>query len=743
MKRNIVFTLFILFLLVIPAISCASQIENNPLIKEQGEEIIGEGVKLYTYFLSNQSDTQPLTEPTKIFVLRLDLQNPYLEVKSLIGAKGTLEERETVSRMIAGQKNAVAALNGGFFVLINGRPVGTLIREGELIASPNMRGDMPVFALTKNLQPICDFFQFTGEVKASNGQSFPLFGINKPAYNLKDGSLSDTNHLTLYNRSWGVKPRGADPNHPEAMVARIENNLVQEVLPARDVQFEIPVNGYVLWGAGTAADFIRKNLSAGKTISISYKTTPDYEKIKLATGSNSFLVKNGQIAQFQEELKGQTARTAVGFADQGRTLYFIIVEKSPQSNGLEQRDLARFLAGLGLSEALNLDGGGSTTLVARHLGDFDPALVNLPKEGRERKIPDAIGVYNTAPPGEPKGLIITGPDTVVAGVYAEYTVKGYDSHYHPWQPKNLQWDFPAGTKQIEENIEKRVLYFEGTGPKEVSLRVSAAELPVTKKISVVRADDLQALQVTPAKIIAKRGQTIPLAFQVKTKDGRSFPLQSRYVTCQTTLGTIKDSAFETGQQRGQGKIRVTFLDLEIEVPVQIDCLFKDSAQSWAFIQIEELAAAGIVKGFADGSFRPAQVVTRAEMTALLARLLNWPPASKEAHFQDKLPEWAKGVISAGVAQNIVKGYPDGTFKANEPVTRAEMCAILDRALKLEPTKQKLNFQDTMAIPGWAKESISRVVASGLIKGYEDNTLRPKAHITRAEMATVIWRKLNL
>ncbi|MBC7326058.1 MAG: S-layer homology domain-containing protein, partial [Moorella sp. (in: Bacteria)] len=193
---------------------------------------------------------------------------------------------------------------------------------------------------------------------------------------------------------------------------------------------------------------------------------------------------------------------------------------------------------------------------------------------------------------------------------------------------------------------------------------------------------------------------------------------------------------------GRGKITASFNGRQAEVSVQIECLFKDSAQSWAFEQIEDLAAAGLVKGFEDGTFRPAQPVTRSEMTALLARLLDWPPAPREARFKDQLPEWAKGVISAAVAQNIIKGYPDGTFQANNYITRAELCAILDRALKPAPAKEKPGFKDNQEIPAWAKEAVARVVAGGLIRGYEDNTLRPKAQVTRAEMATVLWRQLH-
>jgi len=737
--KRLLSILILLFLICVfmPAAVLAANTGDNPEIAPATEEIISEGVNLYTYLLHKKSDEQPV----KIFVLKIDLTNPDLSLTSLIGAHGNLEERATVSSMATGKDNLVAAINGGFFVMINGRPIGTLIHEGELISSPNMRSDMPVFALGQDGKPVFGFFEFTGEVRSSNGLSYPLFGVNKPAYDLENG-LSDTDHLTLYNRSWGVKCRGNDPNHPEAMTARVKNNIVQQVLPAKDAQFDIPSNGYELWGAGKAADFISQNLVPGLPVTVSFSTTPDYKKIKLSTGSNSFLVQQGQVANFQENLRGNTARTAVGYNNGGKTLYFFVAEKSPDSSGIEQSDLAKFMVGVGIEEGLNLDGGGSTTLVARHLGDSNPSLINVPKEGIERKIPDAIAIFNTAPPGELQNLLITGPDTVVAGTSSEYTIKGYDTHFNPCLPKNLHWDLPAGTKLLGENIYKNELFFESEVSKDVSLQVEDGEISVQKKISVIKAADIRALRVKPTEINAKKGQTISLAFEILTRDNRLVPIQSRFVTYQTTIGQIENGVLATGQQRGQGKITASFDGFEIEIPVWVDCSFKDSAQSWAFNQIEDLAGAGLVKGFDDGTFRPGQNVTRAEMTAFLARFLNWPAASKEASFKDKLPDWAKNDISAGIAQKIIKGYPDGTFKPNKYITRAEMGAILDRSLKLGPTKEKLDYKDAQQIPAWAKDSIARVVAAGLMKGYANRTWQPNAYVTRAEMAAIISREIN-
>ncbi|MEG3071180.1 MAG: phosphodiester glycosidase family protein [Candidatus Syntrophopropionicum ammoniitolerans] len=99
------------------------------------------------------------------------------------------------------------------------------------------------------------------------------------------------------------------------------------------------------------------------------------------------LVQDGQLpAYFTQNITGKHARTAVGVSRDGNTLYLVAVEKYTDpsagvlSVGMTQEELAQFLISIGVWRAVNLDGGGSTTLATRHLGDFDASLVNRPQD---------------------------------------------------------------------------------------------------------------------------------------------------------------------------------------------------------------------------------------------------------------------------------------------------------------------------------------------------------------------------
>lgn len=112
-------------------------------------------------------------------------------------------------------------------------------------------------------------------------------------------------------------------------------------------------------------------------------------------------------------------------------------------------------------------------------------------------------------------------------------------------------------------------------------------------------------------------------------------------------------------------------------------------------------------------------------------------------FSDIVNHWAENYIQHAATKGIVSGYPDGTFKPNHPVTRAEFTVMLIEALQLKGTGAALTFTDTAQIGAWAKQSAARAVQSGIITGYADGSFRPDAQITRAEMAVMIARAMQL
>lgn len=170
-------------------------------------------------------------------------------------------------------------------------------------------------------------------------------------------------------------------------------------------------------------------------------------------------------------------------------------------------------------------------------------------------------------------------------------------------------------------------------------------------------------------------------------------------------------------------------------------VFSDLDSSWAKDLIGEMAARRIVNGYPDGRFLPTKGVTRAEFVTLLANTLGWAPETASVQFKDKIPDWAGGAIAAAVNRGVVKGYDDGTFQPHKIITRAEMAVIIDKALDLADSDQPSNYQDWRQIPSWAVQSIRNTKVAGIMQG-SNNRFRPRDIANRAEATAVVGKVLE-
>ncbi|MGC5772508.1 polysaccharide lyase family 8 super-sandwich domain-containing protein [Paenibacillus pabuli] len=173
--------------------------------------------------------------------------------------------------------------------------------------------------------------------------------------------------------------------------------------------------------------------------------------------------------------------------------------------------------------------------------------------------------------------------------------------------------------------------------------------------------------------------------------------------------------------------------------------FTDIAEHWAKSAILSAAGMKLVSGYPDGTFKPNTAITRAEFTFMLAKALKLEGASSVAAFTDeaKIDGWAKQEIANAVEAGIVSGYADGSFRPNARITRAEMAAMIARALKLSAEAgATTGFADDKDIPKWAKGAIEAVRKLDIVSGRGDNKFVPKGTATRAEAVTILVRILE-
>jgi len=173
-------------------------------------------------------------------------------------------------------------------------------------------------------------------------------------------------------------------------------------------------------------------------------------------------------------------------------------------------------------------------------------------------------------------------------------------------------------------------------------------------------------------------------------------------------------------------------------------LMNDISDHWGRTAITTLQGMNVLGGFPDGTFRPNASVTRAEFASMISRalMLSQNPQAADRFTDLGGMEWAKGGIGAAVSANLMGGFPDNTFGAQRGITRAEIAVILSRIVQ----RNHVRIQNVQAprrfidtIPDWAIAGVQHTTSAGLMGGFPDNTFRPSVIATRAQVASMIYR----
>lgn len=169
---------------------------------------------------------------------------------------------------------------------------------------------------------------------------------------------------------------------------------------------------------------------------------------------------------------------------------------------------------------------------------------------------------------------------------------------------------------------------------------------------------------------------------------------------------------------------------------------KDCENHWAKTSINKAIQQGILKGYDDGTFKPDNPITRAEACAIIAKLDGYDNREYySSNFKDVVKDdWFFNSVTYCYTHSRISGYPDGNFKPYNYLTRAEACKILSLVgkIKIKPELTNSNFAD-VNITHWACRFINAMVDRKFITGYEDNTFKPDKSITRAEFITIVDR----
>ncbi|MEH0929248.1 phosphodiester glycosidase family protein [Micromonospora sp. CPCC 205558] len=340
-------------------------------------------------------------------------------------------------REAANATRAVAAINGDFFDINNsGAAQGVGIRDGQLIQSAVGGHHNAVAVTTSGLGRVIEV-NFDGTATLPAGP-VPLTQFN---------NMVQADGIGAFTELWGTYSRQrAVEGATRVVEVTVSGGRVAGVSGVAG-SGPIAAGSTVLLGRDAGADALA-GLRAGDAVAVAWRPKPsDGSSLHAAVGGGEVLVRDGVVQSIADPTLAP--RTAVGFSADGRKMIMLTVDgRQVDSRGVTQTEMGRMMAELGAHHALNLDGGGSSTLLAREPGAPAVQVENGPSDGIERAVPNGLAIYAPKGSGRLTGYWVETasdptaapgispvrggrPDRVFPGLTRVLTAAGYDETYGP------------------------------------------------------------------------------------------------------------------------------------------------------------------------------------------------------------------------------------------------------------------------------------------------------------------------
>lgn len=382
--------------------------------------------------------------PNTLDVLAIDITNPFINIQTF--RTPTLSKPTHQSNLNDAPGNRViGAVNGDFFSFETYKPVSNQTVRGEFVHGivTNNRWH---FAVDDQKRPFIEDLKFAGHVKSADETQHAILGVNRAhsgssivAYTRYEGS-----HTPTLSNSTEVSLVLADG---QEWIAGTPITL-KVIAKKTGGGTTIPANGLVLSGAdGSAATYLTNKLAIYDEIELLLGFNHGISNITDVMGGGVKILDQGQV--YNGDNTTRHPRTFAAISQDSSTVYFVTVDgRQTSSIGMTYVDMANFLLWIGAHNGVNLDGGGSTTMVVR--GE----VVNSPSDpGGERSVANTLQVVSTAPLGTLHFLDITsGTAHVYQGGSFNFSATGTDEYYNPISlPSGITWSTSANLGNITNN----------------------------------------------------------------------------------------------------------------------------------------------------------------------------------------------------------------------------------------------------------------------------------------------------
>lgn len=742
-------------------------------------------------FLSDQSGVGYQTENYIVYTPNEGITPVIGYGKSVYGSlTRTLNEG---NRLIEGGADIIGGINADYFSFQTGVPMSNLIVDGEVISKDSTA--TYGFGVDEDGNGFMGENYIAAALTRADGRVMNIECINKYrqpyAMYLMNTKFSDQTH----NTSLGLDII-LDVETDELKIGEIIKGTVTYA-QCYDGSIKIPEGTIVLTVDINAPMFDDiADIAVGEEveISISAPTEPRWETAIIGMGGTGEYILSGGVVT-PDLAAGSNPRTAAGITENGDIiLYTIDGRQSGYSYGVRLSTLAERMRELGCVEAVNLDGGGSTTIVARLPGESGIALMNKPSDGSQRAVSTSIFLKNNlSATGEIGHIQIYPASTsyVMKGAAVSLEAKGMDTGYHPM-------DISGKVTFLVENRKKSTItqsgVFTARDSGSVTVYAKSGEITASHEVFCVESptdiqikDEATGKQVTALKVAREGAVNLSAAanygYHSVASNDNCFDW-----SVSGNIGTIDDDgSFQASNTIGtSGVITVSAGDTFVEIKTYIvpdgsedeDLLY--SAITSEFdgetlsgeitneysidTQAENLkitADGEILVPEYDGetfSVSLDKIPRRIRITATndlgytsVENLTISDGIAYENPFVDTEGNWARDILNYMYAQKLISGEMSDAglvYNPQKEMTRSEFAVLICNFLGIDPDQYKntaVPYQDMDLIPSWAENQFRALYALGILVGRDEGAngiyVDPLTGISRAEAFTIITRLL--
>jgi hypothetical protein len=719
-----------------------------------------------------------------IRMLEVNLADPYTKVD--VGIPNPLNDlARTTSQAQAYSTDGhqvVGAVNGSFFnqdtlpmYLISYR--NQLVNAGIVASGEDQYVNEPIaFGVDSSGKGKIDHYNLDLSFVHS-GNTYTITSTNKQRSN---------DNLILYTPDFPGGYTNTNPYGMEVIVGGLDSELslefgstvtgeVQEIRRHGDTtNSKIPADGFVLSAHGESLEAL-KNIAIGDSIDLSVNIDSKWQQSDFMLAGGPLLVKDGKVSLSMDpnssRARERAPRTAVAVDRTGDKVYLVTVDgrQSGYSDGMNLSEFASYLAGLGVEEALNLDGGGSTAMATRFPGDTEVKLANKPSDGWERAVSTILMAVSTAPKGVPthiyssksvEGNLAIG-ETISVGI--DYML---DQYYNPisFSKANVKLLDPQGLGTVnglnftaEKAGEGSLTLQYGTATKQIPIKI--VDEPVSK---VTKLDSFETNgNWKTSNIRANSSITTSSSAEPRYEGSHSLKWNYQFFKSQTGTSAAYLDAVKPIKMNGIPK----------EIGLRV---FGDGNLQWLrgkvvdgngtehtvnFTEEKGLTWSGwkYVTASIDSTWKaplklqqiyiaqPYEDLKTSGTLYLDELKAIYNDGHKEPLFKDTGANfWAEKEVDYLINNGIISGYPDGDFQPNTALNRVQAAILLARTMNLN-TSSATNpgFSDVPSSYRFYGE-IAAVAKAGFMQGKKHGEIfDPYAKLTRAEMAVIMKRAFKL